>query len=145
MDPSKHGMLTLDGLAQLVEIGEIDTVLTVFPDMYGRLMGKRITGHFFLSETAAHGMHVCDYLLACDMEMDPVPGYAFTSWERGYGDIMAKPDLATLRRAAWLEKTALVICDMFDESGSEPVPVAPRTILKRQIARAYENLVRLRN
>jgi glutamine synthetase len=130
------GRLTADELHELVRSGEIDTVLTVFPDMYGRLMGKRITGHYFLSEVSDAGMHACDYLFACDMEMDPVPGYAFASWADGYGDVHAVPDLSTLRRAAWLERTAIVLCDIFDEETGAPVEVAPRTILRRQVERA---------
>src|SRR5512145_100671 len=105
-----NGRITRARLADLVRRGEIDTVLTVFPDMYGRLMGKRITGHFFVEHVADEGMHACDYLLACDMEMDPVPGYAFASWEKGYGDFHCVPDFSTLRRAAWLPRTALVLC-----------------------------------
>jgi glutamine synthetase len=81
-------------------------------------------------------MHACDYLLACDMEMDPVPGYALTSWEAGYGDFNAIADLGTLRRAAWLDRTALVLCDLVGEDGGEPVSVAPRSILRRQVERA---------
>src|SRR5215207_2308055 len=134
------GMLTRAELGDLIERGEIETILTVFPDMYGRLMGKRITGHFFMEQVAAGGMHACDYLLACDMEMDPVPGYRFTSWETGYGDFHCVPDLATLRRAAWLPKTALVICDLLSDHGDheEPVEVSPRRMLQRQLERARE-------
>ncbi|HXX49612.1 MAG TPA: glutamine synthetase family protein [Myxococcota bacterium] len=116
--------------------GEIETIVTVVPDLYGRLVGKRITGSFFVDETADHGMHVCDYLLACDMEMDPVAGYAFTSWEKGYGDVLCKVDWSTLRRATWLEKSAIVLCDVFDETSEEPVAVAPRNVLRKQMARA---------
>jgi glutamine synthetase len=130
------GMLTLDMLAAEIQRGEIDTVLTVFPDMYGRLMGKRMTGPFFLDHIADGGTHVCDYLLACDMEMDPVPGYQFTSWEAGYGDMRATPDLNTLRRVAWLPGTALTLCDLFTEPNGEPVEMAPRRMLQRQIAHA---------
>ncbi len=132
-----RGLLTLEELTELVERGEIETVLAVFPDMYGRLMGKRITGSFFLEEVADSGMHACDYLLACDMEMDVIPGYKYTSWETGYGDFHCVPDLATLRRAAWLPKTALVLCDLFDHH-QEPVEVSPRRMLQRQIERARE-------
>jgi glutamine synthetase len=82
-------------------------------------------------------MHVCDYLLACDMEMDPTPGYSFTNWETGYGDLHAVPDLATLRRAAWLEGHAIVLCDAFP-SGGAPVEVSPRRILQRQLERLAE-------
>ncbi|MEO1936541.1 MAG: glutamine synthetase, partial [Myxococcales bacterium] len=81
------GRLDLDALRRKIEDGSIETVLTVFPDMYGCLMGKRIVGRFFLDEVASGGMHACDYLLASDIEMDPTPGYAFTSWETGYGDL----------------------------------------------------------
>jgi glutamine synthetase len=132
-----RGLLTLKELTGLVEGGEVETVLAVFPDMYGRLMGKRITGSFFLEEVAKSGMHACDYLLACDMEMDAVPGYKYTSWETGYGDFHCVPDLATLRRAAWLPQTALVLCDLFDHH-EKPVEVSPRRMLQRQIERARE-------
>jgi glutamine synthetase len=137
------GMLTAADLRELVARGEIDTVLTVFPDLYGRLVGKRIAGRFFCDEILGHGMHACDYLLACDMDMDPVPGYRFTSWEQGYGDVRCVPDLATLRRATWLERTALVLCDVVAEEGDELVAVAPRTILKRQVERAAAAGVRV--
>jgi glutamine synthetase len=131
-----RGMLTREELAEGVENDEIETVLTVIPDMYGRLVGKRITGHFFVDEVADSGMHVCDYLLATDMEMDPVPGYSFASWEKGYGDVHCVPDFSSLRRAAWHPKTALVICDALSETTSEPAEVAPRQMLKRQLERA---------
>jgi glutamine synthetase len=132
-----HGLLTLKDLAGLVERGEIETVLAVFPDLYGRLMGKRITGSFFLVEVAEAGMHACDYLLACDMEMDAIPGYRYTSWETGYGDFHCVPDFSTLRRAAWLPKTALVLCDLLDHD-EKPVEVSPRRMLQRQIERARD-------
>ncbi|HWM94576.1 MAG TPA: glutamine synthetase family protein [Thermoanaerobaculia bacterium] len=134
---SERGMLSRDELAVLVERGEIETVLAVFPDMYGRLMGKRINGGFFLEQIADGGMHACDYLLACDMEMDVIPGYKYTSWETGYGDFHCVPDLATLRRAAWLPKAALVICDLLDHH-EKPVEVSPRRMLQRQLERAKE-------
>ncbi len=130
------GRLSREQLEAAIESGEIETVLTVFPDLYGRLVGKRITGRFFLEETAEHGMHCCDYLLACDMEMDPVPGYAFTSWESGYGDFQCLPDWSTLRVASWLERSAIVICDVVDEESASPVSVAPRQVLRRQAERA---------
>ncbi len=129
------GTIDLAVLEGIVERGEIDTVVTAFPDLYGRLMGKRNTARFFLDEIAAEGMHACDYLLACDMEMDPVPGYALTSWEAGYGDFRAVPDLATLRVLPWLEKTAFVFADVYDDDHA-PVEVAPRQILRRQMERA---------
>ena len=94
--PRERGRLDLAELAREVEAGRIQTVVTAIPDLYGRLVGKRIQASFFLEEIAGHGMHVCDYLLACDMEMNPTPGYAFTNWASGYGDLHAVPDLGTL-------------------------------------------------
>ena len=134
--PQPHGKLSVDLLQQLVAEEQIETVLAVMPDLYGRLMGKRITGRFFVDTVLPETLHVCDYLLACDMEMEPVPGYAFTNWASGYGDMRLRPDLQTLRRATWLEKTAIVLCDAYDEERDTLVDVAPRTILRRQIERA---------
>lgn len=133
-----RGKLDVETLKQLISDEQIETVLTCFPDLYGRLMGKRITGTFFLEEVLEAAIHACDYLLACDMEMDPVPGYAFTSWDKGYGDFRLKPDLNTLRMATWLDKTALVLCDVYEEEQDALVEVAPRTILRRQVERAAE-------
>jgi len=133
-----RGRLDPAGLERSIRDGRIETVVTAFPDLYGRLVGKRIHGPFYLEEVAAHGVHACDYLLACDMEMDPTPGYAFTSWETGYGDFHMKPDPATLREAAWMEESAIVVCDLFDERTGEPVAVAPRQILRRQVERLGE-------
>ncbi len=127
--------MDLRALSQSVRRGEIDTVLTVFPDMQGRLLGKRVTGRFFVDEVARRGVHACAYLLTADMEMDPRPGYELASWESGYQDFHAVPDLPTLRRIPWLEKTALVMCDLEDEDG-EPIEVSPRRILRRQVERA---------
>jgi len=133
---NETGRLDRDSLRCRIEDGSIETVLTVFPDLYGCLMGKRIVGRFFLEEVADNGMHACDYLLASDMEMDPTPGYAFTSWEKGYGDLLALPDWGTLREAAWLDRTALVICDTFEEERDVPIAVAPRSILRLQLEKA---------
>ena len=138
-----EGMLTVEELAALVDTREIETVLTVFPDLYGRLVGKRIVARYFLDEVRAHGMHACDYLLACDMEMDPVPGYRFASWAEGYGDVRCVPDASTLRRASWLDRTALVLCDVVDEKRNAPATVAPRTVLRRQLERAAAAGVRV--
>jgi glutamine synthetase len=132
-----RGMLGLDELRAEVEHGTIDTVLTCFTDMQGRLMGKRVDGDYFLEDTAAHGVEGCNYLLALDMEMDPVPGYAMANWEQGYGDFHLVPDLETLRRIPWLDRTALVLCDVSWENG-EPVLASPRQVLKRQMERALE-------
>ncbi len=133
---SVTGMLTRADLIGLVNRGEIETILLVFPDYYGRLLGKRITGPFFLSHVADEGIHACDYLLACDMEMNPVPGYRFTSWESGYGDFHCVPDYSTARRATWMPKTALIIGDLY--RGHHLVEVSPRQILKKQLAAARE-------
>src|SRR6266536_1072201 len=133
---STRGRLTLEELTRLVDDGAIDTVIAAVPDMYGRLMGKRFTAHFFLEDVVAHGMEACDYLLGCDVEMEPQPGYQITSWERGYGDFVARPDFGTLRLVPWLEKTALLLCDLFTQQG-EPVEEAPRRILQRQVERAW--------
>ena len=107
-----EGMLSLDGLRAETQTGAIDTVLAAFTDMQGRLMGKRIEVSYFLDEVVRHGIEGCNYLLALDMEMDPVPGYEMANWEKGYGDFAITPDLATLRRIPWLDRTALVLCDI---------------------------------
>ena len=130
------GMLDLETLTRLVEAGEIDTVLVCFPDVQGRLLGKRVTGHFFL-DSVVEETHACNYLLTVDMEMEPVPGYQAASWDLGYGDFVIKPDMDTLRRIPWLDGTALVIGDILDPH-HEPLPHAPRNILKKQLARLAE-------
>src|SRR5437763_886984 len=117
------------GPGELKDAG-VDTVVVAFTDMQGRLMGKRYHVDFFLEEIAAgHEAEGCNYLLALDMEMDPQPGYAMASWERGYGDFGLKPDVATLRRVPWHEGTALVLCDV-------DVLVSPRQVLKAVLERA---------
>jgi glutamine synthetase len=131
-------MLTLDELKEAVGRGSIDTVVVAFTDMQGRLMGKRLHGEFFLEgNVAEHGVEGCNYLLALDMEMDPVPGYGIASWEQGYGDFALAPDMDTLRRIPWLEATALVLCDVLWHDG-RPVNPSPRQVLKRQVERAAE-------
>jgi glutamine synthetase len=132
------GKLTLDELKQKVGADEIDTILVVFPDHYGRIVGKRVPGQFFLDSVAGHGMHACNYLLTVDMEMDVVEGYKFANWEKGYGDFHCVPDMNTLRHLTWLDKSAIVICDLETEPGHQPVTVAPRTILRRQLDRLAE-------
>ena len=136
---SAQGMLDVKELEELSDSGEIDTVLCMFTDLQGRFQGKRVLPHFFLEEVLGEeGLHACLYLLAIDMEMEPLPGYEYASWETGYGDFKMIPDLTTLRLCPWLEKTAMVICDINDEDTNEPVEVAPRQILKRQIQRAAD-------
>ncbi len=136
--PKIKGMLTIEELHTLVEQGEIETVAVVFTDHYGRLLGKRYDAEFFLEDGASHGTHSCDYLLTVDMEMEPVAGYSFANWELGYGDFHLVPDLSTLRRASWLNKTAMVLCDVQNSSIHAPVPVAPRSMLRRQIERVHQ-------
>ena len=126
--------MTFDELKAAVADGTIDTVLACIVDMQGRLMGKRFVARHFV-DSAFEETHCCDYLLATDLEMATPDGYASTSWESGYGDYVMKPDLATLRPVPWLEGTALVLCDVLDHHTHEPVPHAPRAVLKRQIAR----------
>jgi glutamine synthetase len=134
--PAPDGMLTPDTLRRKVEANEVDTVIAGFTDHYGRLAGKRFDARFFLETVAAHGTHACNYLLTVDMEMEPLPGFAFASWELGYGDVHLVPDLSTLRTASWLEKTALVLCDVHDPRTHLPAAIAPRSLLKKQTAAA---------
>ncbi|WP_320776620.1 glutamine synthetase family protein [Streptomyces sp. CRN 30] len=126
--------LTVEELHALVAGGEIDTVVLAFPDMQGRLQGKRFAARFFLDEVLEHGTEGCNYLLAVDTEMNTVDGYAMSSWERGYGDFALYPDLTTLRRTPWHEGTALLVADLNWSDGS-PVVAAPRQILRRQLDR----------
>src|SRR5213593_4871511 len=137
-DAAGHrGRLTLDELRDLVGRGLIETVIVGFTDHYGRLLGKRHDAEMFVDDTAAHGTHGCNYLLTTDMEMQPVPGYSFANWQQGYGDFHLVPDLSTLVVAAWLEKTALVLCDVNDAAGKH-VSVAPRSLLRRQVEATRE-------
>jgi len=128
------GNLTLETLKEKVANGQIDTVVAALPDMQGRLMGKRFQAEFFI-ESAWEETHCCNYLIATDLEMYTVDGYASTSWSAGYGDYVMKPDLATLRMLPWLEGTAMVTCDLFDHHTHVLVPQAPRSVLKQQINR----------
>lgn len=129
------GNLTLKDLKAGVADGSIDTVNVAFVDMQGRLMGKRFHAAHFLD--AHDETHACNYLLTVDIDMEPVPGYAATSWEKGYGDFVLKPDLATMRRTPWLPGSVLVICDVQDHHHRD-VPHSPRALLKRQLARLEE-------
>ena len=129
-------MLSFAELKAEAESGAIDTVVVAFTDMQGRLMGKRLHAEFFVDEMGSdHPVEGCNYLLALDMEMDPIPGYEIASWERGYGDFAMQPDLATLRRIPWLEATALVLADVRWHDGS-PVQPSPRQVLRAQMDRA---------
>ncbi|MCP3755564.1 glutamine synthetase family protein [Streptomyces sp. TBY4] len=126
--------LEVEELRRLVDSGEIHTVILAFPDMQGRLQGKRFAAPFFLGEVLKHGTEGCNYLLAVDADMNTVDGYAMSSWERGYGDFAMRPDTATLRRVPWQPGTALLVADLAWNDGS-PVVEAPRQILRRQIER----------
>jgi glutamine synthetase len=131
------GNLTFEQLKKAVASGEIDTLLTAAVDMQGRLVGKRFLARYFV-ESAYDETHNCNYLLAIDIDMEPVPGYKAANWESGYGDFIVKPDLSTIRRIPWLEKTALVMCDILDHETHDDLPHSPRAILKRQTARLKE-------
>ncbi|MFF7238737.1 glutamine synthetase family protein [Streptomyces collinus] len=126
--------LSVEELRALVAGGEIDTVVLAFPDMQGRLQGKRFAARFFLDEVLGHGTEGCNYLLAVDTEMNTVDGYAMSSWDRGYGDFAMHPDVSTLRRVPWHPGTALLVADLAWHDGS-PVVAAPRQILRRQLDR----------
>ena len=130
----KRGMLDQKTVTELIGRDEIDTVLMVFPDQQGRFMGKRLTGRYFVEDVLEGGeglIHGCNYLLAVDMEMEPLPGYAYANWETGYGDLAMKPDLSTMRSVPWLEKTALVLCDVFEEETTDERPHDARQAVGR--------------
>src|ERR1700749_4872234 len=132
--PHDNELLTVERLQILVDEGAVDTVLVAMTDMQGRLQGKRCSARYFLNEVVPHATEACNYLLAVDVEMNTVGGYAMSSWERGYGDFVLRPDLNTLRLVPWHEGTALVLADIEWVDGGE-VPASPRQILRRQLAR----------
>src|SRR5438067_177431 len=132
----KTAKLTLEELVRQTKAGEVDTVIIAIADLQGRLMGKRLTGPYFLDHVD-EGLHACDYLLAMDIDNEPLPGFKFTNWGTGYGDMHGHPDLSTIRRLPWLEKTALILCDVETMDG-KAVPVSPRPVLRRQVDRAGE-------
>jgi glutamine synthetase len=129
--------MQLDDLKKQVKDGAIDTVLLAFTDMQGRLQGKRLTAEFFLDSVVDHGAEGCNYLLAVDVDMNTVSGYAMSSWDLGYGDFVMKPDMDTLRVVGWHDGTALVLADLEWEDG-RPVVASPRQILRRQMERLAE-------
>jgi glutamine synthetase len=130
-------MLTLDELRARVDAGTIDTVLVALTDMQGRLQGKRCSAEYFLDEVTRHATEACNYLLAVDVDMNTVGGYALSSWDSGYGDFVLRPDLETLREIPWHEGTALVLADVERVQGG-PVAVSPRQVLRRQLDRLAE-------
>ena len=123
-----NNTISKSSLIKLVQNNDIETVITAFPDMYGRLMGKRFDSKFFIKSVLDEGTHACDYLLGVDIDMEPISGYKITSWEKGYGDFHLKLDLNTIRIADWLYKTAIILCDL--EKNHTPVNASPREILK---------------
>lgn len=140
---SVTGQIDLQTLSRLVRDDEIDTVVVAFVDLQGRLMGKRVTGRFFLDHvvgtdgTDGEGIEACNYLLTVDVDMNVLEGFRYATWDGGYGDFRGRPDLSTLRVTPWLERTALVLCDVVDHH-EEPVTVSPRQVLQRQLDRAAE-------
>ncbi len=132
--PTSPLPLDLATLRRLIDDDQVDTVITAFPDTHGRLVGKRLTGRYFLDHCAEGGTHGCNYLLTVNLEMDPLEGFELASWERGFGDFVMKPDLSTLRLLPWQKATALVICDLLHDGG-DLVDQAPRSVLRRQVDR----------
>ncbi|MCW5558294.1 MAG: glutamine synthetase [Verrucomicrobiae bacterium] len=126
--------MTLAELAAAVKSGAVDTVLVAFPDPFGRLVGKRFRGDYFLKSVARHGTHGCNYLLTVNLDMDPLDGFAVANWESGFGDFELRPDLDTLRLLPWQTASALVICDLHRDDGSL-VAEAPRSVLRGQLER----------
>jgi glutamine synthetase len=125
------------GIEELITRGDIDTVVCAVPDIWGRLMGKRVTGRTFVKTALGdEGLHGSLYIFTVDIDMDPRPGFALTSWDTGYHDCRYVPDLATLHRVPWHDKTAMVLCDMVDEHDGAPIAASPRAILKRQVEAA---------
>jgi glutamine synthetase len=130
--------LSVTELKKLVDAGDIDTVIIAFTDMQGRLVGKRMTARLFVEDAMEHGAECCNYLLAVDVENNTVPGYEFSSWDKGYNDMAMIPDMSTLRIVPWIPHTALVMADL-QTTDHEPVALAPRSILTKQIERLAEH------
>lgn len=129
-----HRPMTRDELAAAINSGLIDTVIMAFPDMQGRMVGKRMTGWFFLQDVADHGTENCNYLIATDMDDTALPGFAFASYDQGYGDMVAMPDWDTIRVLPWQKNTVLILCDLSDPRTSSRVAVSPRQILRDQVS-----------
>lgn len=131
------GNLSVTELDAAIAAGEIDTVIVAFADAQGRLVGKRVSARLFQEEVLPHGAEACNYLLSVDVDMNTVDGYAMSSWDKGYGDMMLLPDASTLRRVPWLEGSAMIIADLAWVEGG-PVAQSPRAILDRQRSRLAE-------
>jgi len=123
-------------LESLIAAGDIDTVVMAFVDLQGRLTGKRTSGRFFLEQVADHGTENCNYLIACDIDNNPVPGYRFANYDLGYGDMVAQADWSTIRITPWVPRTAMILCDLVDVDNGAPIEESPRQILRRQVERA---------
>ncbi len=132
------GKINIKELKKKVAAEEIETIVVAFTDHYGRLTGKRFDAEFFLESAVKDGTHGCDYLLTTDMEMEPVEGYEFANWKLGYGDFHLVPDMDSLRVADWLDKTAIVLCDVANEKTHQPVDIAPRSVLRKQLDAAQQ-------
>ena len=128
--------LTRKELVSRIESGEIDSVIMAFPDRYGRLVGKRTSGQHFVDHVADHGTENCDYLLTCDLDNQPIDGFGFSSFDKGYGDMVARPDWRTIRILPWVSGTAMIMCDLYSPDSDELVSVAPRSILRSQMEAA---------
>src|SRR3954467_14547730 len=125
--------MNLASLKAKIARKEIDTVLVVFPDVFGRLIGKRMTAHYFVDQALKSGTHGCNYLLTLNMEMEPLSGFKLANWEKGFGDFEVRPDLSTLRILPWQQGAAMVICDLHHH-GEALVEETPRSVLRRQLA-----------
>jgi glutamine synthetase len=135
---SQNTHVSPEQLAADIASGAIDTVVAAFSDHQGRLVGKRTDGDFYLDTVAREGTENCDYLIACDLDNNPIPGFRWASYDQGYGDMRGIVDTSTLRYLPWIDKTALVLVDLVDVDTGEPVAVSPRAMLQRQVARAAE-------
>src|SRR5204862_5936568 len=125
-------LMNLKELTAQIMKGEIDTVIVAFPDVFGRLIGKRFAARFFLENVLGHGTHACSYLLTVDIEMEPLSGFKLANWEKGFGDFEMRPDLSTLRLLPWQPGAAMVICDLHHHGGTL-VEETPRSVLRRQL------------
>jgi len=124
--------VTIQTLRSKINRGAIDTVIVACPDVFGRLVGKRFTGKFFLDQVAKHGTHGCSYLLTVNIEMDPQEGFKLANWEKGFGDFALRPDFSTVRLLPWQSGEALVLCDFLHHDG-KIVDEAPRSVLRKQV------------
>ena len=131
MSSNKH--VSHDQLVADIKAGTIDTVLAVFTDHQGRVVGKRTDGDFYLDTVMDEGTENCDYLIACDLDNQPIPGFRSASYEQGYGDMRGVVDRSTVRYLPWLEKTALVLCDLVNVDSGAPIEESPRRILQKRL------------